>query len=179
MKYYFKKQKNNSGFSLLELILYMGLLTTITLIVSAVFVSYNRGRGFVESKAQVNSAVNFAVEKISQDLKSASTVSLPAIAGGSSDNLEISIGGSPVKYCVQGGQLRRETTVAACSASSEAVTSSIVAMGTPTFTRLENTNTTLSKTIISIEISLTASYNSPSPDWQYSENKKTTVSLRQ
>lgn len=166
------------GFSLLELLLYISILSTVMIIISTTFISFNRGRGHVEARAQVNSALNFSMDKISQDLRAASAVSTPAIAGISSGNLEMTVSGSLVKYCVQNGQLYRETTVAACSASSETVTPSSVTMGTPTFTRLENTNSSLNKTIISIEINLNSSFNSASPDWQYSESKKTTVSLR-
>lgn len=173
-----KSRHNNSGFSLLELLLYISVVSTVTLIISTTFISFNRGRGQVESKSEVNSALNFAMEKISQDLRAASSVTLPATAGESRNDITMVIGASTITYCVASGQLRREVAPNPCNASSPTVTSSTVTLSSPTFTRLHNTNLVLSKTIVTIEINIGASYNSTSPDWQYSESKKTTVALR-
>jgi hypothetical protein len=47
-----------------------------------------------------------------------------------------------------------------------------------TFTRFENTNSILNKTAVSIQADLTLSYNATGPEDQYSEEKITTVALR-
>jgi len=160
----------------MELLIYIGLLSVIVAMVGAIFISINKGRGQAEAKMEVNSALNFATEKISQDIHSASAVTTPA--SGNSETLAITVSGTATTYCVVDGKLHRQTGGGECNASSPALTSDLVTIAAPTFTRLENTNITLSKTIVSVEMTLTASYNSTSPDWQYSETKKTTASLR-
>lgn len=173
-----KHVNNQNGFSLLELLIYISIIAVITLVISSVFIFFNRGRGQVEARNAVNTNLNFAITKISQDLKSASAVATPAIAGNSSSDLTMTVGGIAVTYCVADGQLRRKAGGGACDAASETVTADTVVVGAPVFTRLENTNSVLPKTIVSIEVSMNMTYNSSSTDWQYSETKKTTTSLR-
>jgi len=172
-----RKSASTKAFSLLELLLYVAILVIIMVFLSGAFLSFLRGRSRVEAKNEVNSNLHFAVEKISQDVASASSVSIPASAGATSTSLVLIVSGSEVTYCVSGGQLRRQVS-GPCNSSSSAITSSNITVATSTFTRLENTNTVLGKTIVSIEISLSMGYNSASPDWQYEASRKTTVSLR-
>ena len=160
----------------MELLIYIGLLSVIIALIGGIFISLNKGRGQSEAKMEVNSALNFAMEKITQDIHSASAVTTPA--SGSSETLAATVSGTATTYCVVSGKLYRQTGGGECTASSPALTSDLITIAAPTFTRIENTNTTLSKTMVSVEITLTASYNSQSPDWQYSQTKKTTASLR-
>lgn len=172
-----KKLGKKDGFSLLELLLYITIISIVTLIVAGTFVSFNRGRGQVETKSEVDSAMNFAIEKISQDVRSATAVTVPATAGTSADNLALTISGTTVNYCLVSGQVRKGSS-GTCDASSEAITGNTVNFSSAAFTKIENTNSLLSKTVTSIEINFSANYNSSSPDWQYSTNRKTSVSLR-
>jgi len=121
--------------------------------------------------------MNFSIEKISQDIRSATAVTVPAAAGTSADNLALTVSGSTVNYCLVSGQVRKGGG-GTCDANSEAITSNTVNFSSVTFAKIENTNSLLSKTVTSIEINFSASYNSSSPDWQYSTNRKTTISLR-
>lgn len=168
---------SRAGFSLLELLIYIAILSLITLVIGNAFVSFNRSRGQVEARSEVNTALRFAIEKMAQDIHAASSATTPATAGATSSTLVLSVSGTTVSYCVVNSQLLRDTS-GGCSGSGEAMTSTTVTVATPTFTRIENTNTVLSKTFVSIEINLTASYNTSNPDWQYTESKKTTVALR-
>jgi len=170
----FSKSKLLTGFTLLELLIYVAILAILTVGIASAFLSVNRGRGQVEARSETNTNLQFAIEKISRDLKSASSVTTPATAGSSSDTLVMTLSGSTITYSVSSGQLKRQVN----SETPETITSDKVTVATPTFTRLENTNTVLNKTVVSIEIDITMSYNSTSPDYQYSERKKTTAALR-
>lgn len=172
------KTSRESGFSLLELLIYLGLVSILSVGLINVFISVNRGRGQVQSRSAVNSAVRFATEKVSQDIRAASAVIVPATTASASSSLELTVSGVAIRYCVTSGTLRRQSG-AACTESSEPVTPATVTVGAPLFTRYQNTNTVLSKTVTSVEIDLRAAYNSTSPDFQYSETKKTTITLRQ
>lgn len=169
---------SRKGFSLLELLIYISLISIISLVLAQLFVSISRGGASAEAQSEVNSNLRFAVDKIAQDVRSASSVSVPASAGASGSTLTLSVSGSNVAYCVVGGALRRESSGGACGASSPAITADSVVADSVLFTRLENTNTVSSKTIITIEINLTMSYNSSVPEYQHSTTKKATVALR-
>lgn len=168
---------SNKGFSLLELLIYVAIIAIITVFISGIFLILNKSRGQTEARNEVNSAIRFAIEKISQDIKAASGVSAPASAGATSTALQITVSGSNIAYCIANAELRRQIN-GSCDVSSEEIAGGNVRMKSLVFTRLENTNAILNKTIVSIEINLSAEYNSTSTDWQYSASKKTTISLR-
>jgi len=168
---------NKKGFGLLELLIYLAILAIISLIVVNIFLSLNRARGQSVSQNEVNSNLRFASERIAQDIRSATAVTTPSATSTPTSTLDMTISGATVSYCIAGEQLRRQIG-GTCDASSEKITGDAVTVSTSTtFTRYENTNTVLGKTIISIEFFLYMSYNSNSPDWQYSGSKRTTVSL--
>ncbi len=155
----------------MELLIYVAMV-----VVSDAFLSLSRGKGQSEARSVVNSAIRFATEKISQDLRQASSVTEPVLGTPSSD-LIITVSGSTVTYCISSAKLRRQVN-GVCDDSSETVTSDKVAVTGITFTRLENTNITLSETAISVTVNISARYDSTNPDLQYSTNKNITVSLR-
>jgi prepilin-type N-terminal cleavage/methylation domain-containing protein len=171
-------KSSQAGFSLLELLIYIAILSVLSLALINVFISVNRGRGQIQARSSVNSVIRFATDKMSQDIRSATSVSVPSTTASASSSLEMTISGVSVQYCVTSGVLRRQSG-AVCTGASEAMTPATVVVSTPLFTRYENANIALSKTITSIEIDLSAAYNSTSPDFQYSENKKTSITLRQ
>jgi hypothetical protein len=92
----------------------------------------------------------------------------------------MTVGGSTITYDVSNGQLTREVD----SGTPQTITSDTVVVNTTTrpltFTRLENSNSVFSpnKKYVTIKIDLNISYNSLSPDWQYDEDKRATISLR-
>lgn len=171
------KNFSQKGFSLFELLVYIAVLSVVSLTIVGIFIYITKGRGQSESKSEVNSNLRFAVEKITQDLRYASSVATPATASASSTTLVFDSGGSTITYCVAEGALRRQIG-GSCDQNSATITSEAVTISGPVFTRFENTNAVLGKTVVSIKINLTASYNSTSPDWDYTETKTTTMSLR-
>ena len=166
--------KYKKGFTLLELLIYVAILAVLMVGISSAFISFNRGRGQVEARSEVNSNLQFVIEKISHDLKFASSVTTPAAAGSSSNTLVLVLDGLTITYNVSSGQLKRQVN----SETPQTITSDKVTVATPTFTRLENINTVLPKTVVSIETNISMTYKSESPDYQYSEGKKTTTALR-
>lgn len=160
----------------MELLIYVAILSIFMVVISDAFLSLSRGKGQSEARSTVNSTIRFATEKISQDLRQASGVTEP-ILGTPSSNLIITVSGSTVTYCISSAKLRRQVN-GVCDDSSETVTSDKVAVTGITFTRLENTNVTLSETATSVTVNISARYDSTNPDLQYSTNKNITVSLR-
>jgi len=170
-------KKDSRGFSLLELIIYIAIVSVLSLGVSSAFLSFNRGRGQVAVRSEVNTNLRFAIEKITQDLHAGNAVTTPGSAGLATSTLSVTVSGTNVTYCVLGGQLRRQAG-GACTISSEVITSPVVTVSTTTFTRIENTNTVLSKTTTGITIDLTIRYNGTNPDQQYVGQERATVNLQ-
>lgn len=163
----------------MELLIYIGILAIVTVALVGVFFSLNRGWGQIIARSEVNSNMRFALEKILQDLHAASSVTTPASAGSTTSALDVAIGGVSTKYCVISGQLKREVGAGACGAGSTLVTTDTVNVTGITFKRLENTNVTFGATTVTVEVIVDISYAGTNPERQYSESKKTTISLRQ
>jgi prepilin-type N-terminal cleavage/methylation domain-containing protein len=172
-KFLLKQQgQHKSGFTLLELLIYITVLSILLVIISNTFISLSKGNGQSQARSEVDSAVRFSLELIKQDLKNASVVTTPA-SGGSSSTLTLTRGGVTIIYDVSAGALRRKEGAAAAVN----VTNPNITVGTPTFTRLENTNTAFSITSVSIKVAMSFSYNSTSPDWAYSTSAQSSFDL--
>jgi len=167
---------SKNGFTLLELLIYTGLLAIISVVVINVFLGLSNSRGEVAARTEVNSGLRFAVEKINQDIRSASSITTPAGAGGSSSSLVMVIGSDTViTYCVSSDILRRQLN-GSCDDSSPTVTGSKVSVTAINFTRFENTNLILSNTVVSIQTSITMAYISSNPNLNYSADQITVQS---
>ncbi len=162
------------GFSLLELLIYISVIGIIMLFISGIFLSLGQGRGRIEARATVDSNVRFVMEKIAQVLKGASTVTTPSGAGTATSSLVTTVGSDTITYDLSGGQVRRRVG----SGAREPINSSEANVTALTFTRLENTNTVLTTTVVTIEVKMDASYSGGGSDRQYSTSKKKTISLR-
>lgn len=160
------------GISLLELLIYIAILSGLMVVVSDAFISLSKGRGQAEARSEVNSAVRFAAERIKQDVKNASAISTPTL-GTPASTLNLTVSGVPVVYDVLGGVLRRtENSVVAST------TGSAIAVDTPTFTRIENYSSALGATTTAIQTVMTFHYNSSGGDWMYSDTLRTTATMR-
>lgn len=160
------------GMSLLELLLYIAILSGLMVVVSDAFISLSKGRGQAEARSEVNSAIRFATERIKQDIKNASAISTP-ILGTPASTLSLTVSGLPVVYDMLGGVLRRTEDGAMAS-----TTGSFVSVESPVFTRLENYNSVLNATTTAIQTEMTFRYNSASTDWVYTDTMRTSVTLR-
>ena len=171
--YTISRNKTVRGFTLLELLIYMVILSGLMVIVANSFISLSKGRGQSEARSEVHAAIRFASERIRQDIKGASVVITP-VSGTSSTTLQMTVSGTTVTYDVLAGQLRRKVD----AASPVAVTGTGIAVTALTFTRQENYNSVLLATTTAIGIAMTLRYNASSTDWSYSDSIRTTVSLR-
>lgn len=173
------------GISLLELLIYIALLAVIMVIISSSFISMIAGKGKAEAQSDVNSAIRFSLERLTQDIKSATSVTTPsctpsctADANSSATTLVMTIGGQAVVYDISGGDLRRTVGVSAPEPITASTTVNVV---NTRFTRLENTNlvsTSLSATTTSIRIGISLQHRNTSPEFQYKNTATTTVTLR-
>ncbi|MCX6756704.1 MAG: hypothetical protein NTW35_00915 [Candidatus Nomurabacteria bacterium] len=161
------------AFSLLELIIYIAILSGLMVITANSFISLSKGQGQSQARADVNSAIRFSTELFRQDIKNATIVTTP-IMGTASTTLNLTVGGTVIIYDILAGQLRRKEGAAAPTA----VTSGNIAVTSLLFTRQENYNSVTLATTTAVQILMTLRYNASSTDWMYSDTLRTTVSLR-
>ncbi|MBI2013687.1 MAG: prepilin-type N-terminal cleavage/methylation domain-containing protein [Candidatus Colwellbacteria bacterium] len=80
--------KRRNGFSLMELLVYVVVLSVVGLVVGGTIVSLIQGGGRIEARGEVASNIRFVAEKIKQDLKNATNIYSPS-AQSSSTTLDI------------------------------------------------------------------------------------------
>lgn len=168
--------KNKKGFSLLELLIYIAILSILIVVVSQSFIMLTRGRGQAEARSEVNAAVRFATERIKQDLKNATAVSFPLLGAPSVTLRATTTPNTMIRYDVSSGVLQR-TEGTGTATTTLSVTGDTILVSAPLFTRLENYNTTLQATTTAILIEMAFRYNSLSSDWSYENTLRTTVTL--
>jgi len=174
-KYHLKK---NEGFTLLEVLVYTALLAGVATILTGAILMLSRSRGQTIAKTETNQSLRFAVEKIERDISASSTLVTPASAGATSSSLVLANSGANITYCVTGNRLRRQAG-GACGDSSEPITGSTTSITSALFTRLENSSADFGKKIVSLEVRLSASSTSVSPDWQYGQSIRTSIDFHQ
>ncbi len=187
--------KNNSGFSLLELLIYMAILSGFLMVIVNLFFSILGSAAREEARKEVQQNLQFAIQQISDDIRHQDNITSINANG---DILDLSSGADPNKITlrfdasinilkkIQGdaGASSCDGTDSKCKADcatldpnckEESITSSKVSIGqssplNPIFRQIENT----------IQIILTISYNDNGRrDYKFSKKDQTSVLSRQ
>jgi len=164
--------RSNRGVTILELLIYIAILSGLMVIISDAFIMLSSGRGQAEARSEVNSALRFSGELIKQDIKNATAISSPVL-GTASSTLSLTVAGAPVVYDVLSGAFRRTANGVVST-----TTGATIVADTPAFTRLENYNPTLGATTTAVQIAITMRYNASTTDFLYSDTLRTTATFR-
>jgi|GEM_PF-1395211 prepilin-type N-terminal cleavage/methylation domain-containing protein len=168
-----KRIKFKTGFTLMELLIYMAVLSIMSVVVSDSFLTLNKGRDNIEIKSELNSNLSFVLEKVKYDISVAEGLNFPAVAGESAAALDLSIGGENIYYSLDQGRLVRQAGVG----SPEFISPENLNISNLSFTRLENINPFLGSKKVSLEINISGAYNSGDPGRQYEQSRKAMVNL--
>lgn len=167
------KNIKQQGFSLLELLIYIAILSGFLLVIANLFFTVSTNSAREEVRSEVRQNLRFATQKITDDVRSAKeivTATLPD--GGAGNILDIKgIDGTVVRYSILNGVLVKTIKFGLPEENSEPVTTDKVTVNiTPEiFNRIGNT----------IQINLKIDYNdSGREDYKFFESVKTTASLR-
>ncbi len=100
-----QKIKKLSGFTIIELLLYLGLLSLVLLVV--VDLLLNLGEFDLKSKAQSNvqREASFITTRLNFDIHRASSINLPLASGNSGNSLSLQIGSETLIYSLNGTDL--------------------------------------------------------------------------
>jgi type II secretory pathway pseudopilin PulG len=128
--------KKNSGFTLIELLLFMGIFSILIVVLLQLFVSIFD----VQLESQATSAVasdgRFIINKLTNDIKNATGVTIPATAGASMQTLVISNGIPTLTYKLTNNNL---TVTDSSLGSTDQLNSTNSAVTAINFLRLSDT----------------------------------------
>lgn len=93
------------SFTIIELLLYMGVLSILLMIFIDLFLSMNRVRSENEAISNVEQDTSFLLNKFIYDIHQASSISTPATLLSQSNTLNLTIDGSDYTYSSQSGNL--------------------------------------------------------------------------
>ena len=97
--------KKQRGFTIVELLLYMGLLTILMTILTRLFTATIDVQLSSEATGGVEEDSRYIYSRLAYDLSRADSIVTPAIPGASSDSLTIVIGSKTYTYRVSGTNL--------------------------------------------------------------------------
>lgn len=99
------KERGGRGFTVVELLLAMGILTILMTIIMRVFVELVETRLESQATSAVVTDSRFILERLDYDTRRADSVATPANPGDSGSTLELVVEGTSYSYSLSGGNL--------------------------------------------------------------------------
>lgn len=164
----------NSGFSLVELLLYISILALILLSISAFLSTLITSRVKNQTISEVESQGLQAMHLITQTIRNSASITSPA-QGASAANISLStytVGLNPTVFDVSGGALR----ISEGGGATVALTNSRVTVSELSFQNVARTNTPGS---IRISFTISSVNSSGRNEYQFQKTFVATASLRQ
>lgn len=127
------KIKSQRGFTIVEMLIYMGLLSIFLLILTDMLVSILNVKVESEASSFVEQDSKFITARLSYDINQASAITTPASLGGSASSLAIVIGGVTYTYATLGGNLQLTNNLGTSNLNSSETT-----VTSATFQRIGN-----------------------------------------
>lgn len=155
--------RTRRGFTLIELVIYMGLMSIVVGLFAAILVTIVRIQTQQTSSRQVASELNFVMNTLSRDIQNALVIEthsdwIAMITPSSSPDA--------VVYGLSGGAIWEQENQ---EVDFSPLTTNKVIVDSLAFTELSNGNTKM------IRISLTLSFNTENPTQEYAQTLQTTV----
>lgn len=115
---------HRNGFTLVELVVYMGLLSIILMVLTTVFVSLVDLQLETQTSSSLETDEAYIVSRFATDIRHADSILTPVANGDSGSTLEIVIGGDTVSYTLSNGNVIRTDTSGAYQINSFDTTAS-------------------------------------------------------
>ncbi len=101
-----KHESNKKGFTIVELLIYIGILSIFLLAMTDTFSSIVDVRRESEAVSAVEQDGNYILAKLFYDISHAQSINVPASLGASSNSLQLTINGVSNTYSISGGNLQ-------------------------------------------------------------------------
>jgi len=123
MKNIFKRLNNDQrGVTLIEILIVMGLLSTLLIVIATIFTSAVDVQQQSNSYSATNSSGRFIMQRLDWDISHASIVNTPSVLGTSSSNLNLTISGNSYNYVLNGNDLQLTDNIGTDNLNSNDVT---------------------------------------------------------
>jgi type II secretory pathway pseudopilin PulG len=99
------KNKQDNGFTLIELILFMAMFSVILIVLSSLFSAIVEKQLETESVSTVENDSKFITSRLIYDISRADSITTPAALGAQSASLSIVISGVTFTYAISNGDL--------------------------------------------------------------------------
>ncbi len=100
-----KKSKLNKGFTLVEFLIYMGIIAILIVVLTDILVAIFNTQLSSQSNSQVTQDGRYIYSRLTYDINRAQSISIPANLGSISATLVASISGSTYTYATSSGNL--------------------------------------------------------------------------
>jgi hypothetical protein len=100
-----RKIENQSGFTITELLVYMGILSIILVILLEIFVSVLSVKTESKSTSSVHQDGRFILSRLMYDINRAQSIKIPANLGEEADTLKVGVDGIDYTFFENGGSL--------------------------------------------------------------------------
>lgn len=127
------KKLNQNGFTLIELMIYMALLSMLLLIIVQIFSSVLSVRNESQAQNAVSNDSKYILSRLEYDIARASSITIPASPGATDSSLQLIIDGAPYSYALSGVNLNINDSL-----STDALNSSETQISGISFTRRGN-----------------------------------------
>ncbi len=176
-------EKNNSnntkekGFSLLELIIYIAIISVISGVFVAILFNLSLSSTKSKTETEVQQNLRNAMQAISQTLRSAQNINTPT-AGSSGNTFTAVVNGQNVQYSLGSTASTTSALQRVTGTNTDFITSDKVLVTYLNFTTIENSATTTSSVITatatSTRYSITVKYNSTNAQFYYQQSATST-----
>lgn len=164
-----KRKTKNAGFTLVEFLLYIGLLSIFLVILSDIFVSVVELKLGTESVSSAEQNARFITSRLIYDVHRASSVTAPATLGATSSSFALVIGGVAYTYQLNGVDVELTNNFGSFKLNDSEVT-----ITNPIFQRIGNSG---GKPTVKINFTVTSRTERPGVGFEI-RIASTTTSLR-
>ena len=161
-------KQNKKGFTMVELLLYMSLLTILLIVLTTLFVQILDVRLESEADSSTSSEGQFIMSRLAYDIGRADAVLIPTVLGDQTNSLQLTISGINYNYVINSNNLTLTDAI-----GTEKLNTTDTRISNLTFTRLGNTS---GKNTIRLQYAITSSVSRISG--RQVENFQTTIGLR-
>ena len=146
-----QKKSKYRGFTLVEILLYMGLLAILLVVLTEILVSILAVKIESEATSSVEQDSRFILSRMVYDISRATDISFPPQIGQTRSNLKMTVGGFLYEYAENGGNLQLINDLGTNNLNSSETT-----ISNPSFQRIANTAVPDTKDTIKIQFTITS-----------------------
>lgn len=146
-----KKFKNNKGFTLIEMLLYMSLMSIFLIVLTDVLVSITSSKAESETYTATDQDGRFILARLTYDIARSSAITTPGAIGTTTNNLVLTIGPDTYAYSLVGENLQ----LAVNATPANNLNGSSTTITAPTFKKVSNSPAG-SKETIQVQFTVTS-----------------------